>query len=113
VTNRLVLITRSDLIPGYQAVQPLHVMADFAIKFPSTFRRWYKDHKNIVLVSVPNELALTDLFRRAQDAKLKSEIFREPDIGNEHTAVIIEPHELAYKLISSFPLTLKNYGRVA
>lgn len=103
------MITRRDLIPGYQSVQPAHALAEFAVQFPTTFRRWHKNHKNLVIVSVPNELALTSLYNQARDAKLKTIIFREPDIGNEHTAVAIEPNEITYKLISSLPLALKEY----
>jgi hypothetical protein len=34
--------------------------------------------------------------------------FREPDIGNEITAIAIEPSPLTQKLVSKIPLLFKN-----
>lgn len=104
----MVLVTRRDLSPGYQAVQPAHALAEFAIKYPKTFKNWQVNQKNLVVLSAANELALTDLFKKAEQAGLKCVLFKEPDIGNESTAIAIEPHELTYKLTSSIPLTLKE-----
>lgn len=105
----MVLVTRQDLTPGYQAVQPAHALAEFAIKFPKTFKNWQVNQKNLVVLSTTNELALNDLFIKAQELKIKSVIFHEPDIGNEATAIALEPCEATYKLTSSIPLALKGY----
>lgn len=105
----MVLVTRRDLTPGYQAVQPAHALAEFAIKFPKTFKHWQVNHKNLVVLSTSNELALNDLFMKAQAAKIKCVLFKEPDIGNESTAIALEPCEATYKLTSSIPLALKEY----
>lgn len=106
----MVLVTRRDLMPGYQAVQPAHALAEFAIKHPTVFKYWQVNQKNLIVLSVANELALNDLFIKAQAMKIKSVIFREPDIGNESTAICLQPCDLTYKLTSSIPLTLKDYN---
>jgi len=41
---------------------------------------------------------------------LKTTIFREPDIGNEITAIAVQPHKLSKKLTSNLPLALKEYS---
>lgn len=110
MNERLVLVTRGDLSAGYQSVQPTHAAIQFIFTFPTVSRRWYKNHKNIATLAAPSELALVNLFKKAEEAGLKCVIFKEPDIGNEVTAIAIEPHELTYKLTSSLPLALKNYA---
>lgn len=105
----MVLVTRRDLTPGYQAVQPAHALAEFAIKHPKVFKNWQVNQKNLVVLSVANELALNDLYNKAQGMKIKSVLFKEPDIGNESTAVCLQPCEMTYKLTSSIPLTLKDH----
>lgn len=104
----MVLVTRRDLTPGYQAVQPAHALAEFAIKYPKTFKNWQVNQKNLVVLSISNELALTDLFQKASAAGIKCVSFKEPDIGNETTAIALEPCEATYKLTSSIPLALKE-----
>lgn len=104
----MVLVTRRDLTPGYQVVQPAHALAEFAIKYPKTFKTWQVNQKNLVVLSTSNELALTDLYFKAQEMKVKCVLFKEPDIGNEATAIALEPCEATYKLTSSIPLALKE-----
>lgn len=112
MSHRLVLVTRGDLMPGYQSVQPAHALAEFMVTFPTVSRRWYKNHKNLVVLAAPSELALINLFKKAEELRLKCVIFKEPDIGNEVTAIAIEPNELTYRLTSSLPLALRNYEEV-
>jgi len=40
---------------------------------------------------------------------LKTTIFKEPDIGNEVTAIAVQPSEKSKKLTSNLPLALKEY----
>lgn len=82
------------------------------VSYPGTTRRWHKYHKNLIVLAVPNELALVDLYRKADEMGLQCSVFREPDIGDEVTAIALEPHEYTYKLVSSLPLALKNYAEV-
>lgn len=104
----MVLIVRSDLSPGYQAVQPAHALAEFAMTYPEIFADWHKNHKNLVILSVPSEAALQELFTIAQERGIKGVDFREPDINDELTAIALEPSDETYKLVSSLSLALKE-----
>jgi hypothetical protein len=100
------------LSPGYQAVQPAHALAEFAIKFPKTFKTWQTTHKNLVVLSTSNELALRMLSVQAAASKIRGVIFCEPDIGNEATALCLEPCDETYRITSSLPLALKEFNTV-
>lgn len=105
----MVLVTRKDLVPGYQSVQPAHALAEFAAKFPTTFKRWQQHHKNLVILSVRNEKELNTLLEQAIDRRIRYASFNEPDIGNELTAIALEPSDETYRMTSTLPLALKEY----
>lgn len=102
------MITRADLCPGYQCVQPAHALADFAIAFPEKFKSWAEVGKNLIVLSTTNEKQLIKLADSFKAANLDYILFREPDIGDHATSIAVEPNEIAYKLVSSLPLTLKE-----
>jgi peptidyl-tRNA hydrolase len=104
-----VLITRRDLSPGYQSVQPAHALAQFSQTYPEQFADWYKNGQNLIVLAATNEthlLKLAEVFTR--DGILHT-VFREPDIKNKITAIAVEPHVEAYKVTSSLPLALKDH----
>jgi hypothetical protein len=43
---------------------------------------------------------------------LKISVFREPDIGNEITAIAIQPGETSKKLVRNLPLGLKEFKNI-
>lgn len=106
----MVLVTRRDLIPGYQAVQPAHALAEFQAKHPRIFRNWQTNHKNLAILAVRNEKELLAIIEKAGELRIKHAPFKEPDIGNETTAVALEPCESTYRLVSQLPLALKEYN---
>lgn len=56
-----------------------------------------------------NEDALKHLIHKLQKNNIKYSIFREPDLGNEITAIAIEPSDKARRMLSCCPLMLKEY----
>lgn len=85
------IVTRKDLSSGYQCVQPAHALAQFATEHPETFIDWQKNHKNLVVVATEDEQSLTDLWLLAKSHKVKTSVFTEPDIGDQVTAIAMEP----------------------
>lgn len=105
--NKLVLVTRKDLSPGYQAVQPLHALAEFAQQHPAAFFHWQNFDKNIVLLSTKDEESLKSLYENIEGKKSQ---FREPDINDELTSIAFSPTEFDCKRTSKLPLALKEYN---
>lgn len=81
--RKLYVVVRSDLSHGQQAVQACHAIRAFTQEHP-------EDRSDtIVLLAVPDEDSLCSVFRDAERLGADVEIFREPDIGDQATAVAI------------------------
>lgn len=85
-----------------QAVQAAHAALDFAIAHPSLTAAWHSTSNTLVILVVPDELALGWLEQDAQAAGLRVASFHEPDLGDALTAVAIEP--AGYRLLRRLPL---------
>jgi len=79
---------REDLSSNQQAVQAIHAAVEATRQglIPTDI-----EHPSLVLCGVPNEAALASLRRKLDLLGLRYVSFTEPDIGNQHTAVAIEP----------------------
>jgi hypothetical protein len=109
--EKLFVIVRSDLQPGAQIAQTAHALAEFALAHPAEFGAWAAEQRNIVCLAIPNEAALADLLSLAQSKHVRSARFREPDFGDELTAIALG--EGAEKLVSCLPLALKAPRKAA
>lgn len=106
--DKLFLITRRDLAPGYQAVQACHALRQFAAEHREADVRWYTFSNYLALLSVEDLPALLDLTEKALAAGLRVSAFHEPDIDCAITAIAIEPHPIAKELCKHLPLALKD-----
>lgn len=104
--TKLVVITRSDITPGYQAVQSTHSIADFAFEFPETFLKWKMESNSIICLSVKNEFELERLYEKFKELT-PSVIFYEPDVYEKTSICLYGTPEIRKKL-RSLPLLLKN-----
>ena len=105
--DKLYIITRKDLSPGYQAVQAVHSAIQFAFENPDKTKNWYYNSNYIGLLSVDKESDLISIVEKAKEQDIAFSIFREPDLDNEITAVALEAGSKTKKLCSRFPLALK------
>jgi peptidyl-tRNA hydrolase len=105
--DKLFLVTRSDISPGYQAVQSCHAMRQFTADHPDVDAEWFSKSNYLALLSVENERELMRLIVHAGDAGLRWSAFREPDVGGVITAIAIEPHPKTVELCKSLSLALK------
>ena len=108
INQKLVIITRRDLSPGYQAVQASHAGIDFQHQHPEIAKQWNKESNYLIILSVENEDQLSLYLEKFKFYNIKTTTFREPDIGNEITAIAVEPSEKTRKLTSKLPLALKE-----
>jgi len=106
--DKLFLVTRRDIKPGYQAVQSCHAMRQFTNDHPDRDAEWFKSSNYLALLSVPTEVELMRLITAADDAGLRWSAFREPDVGGQITAIAIEPSPRTVELCKALPLALKD-----
>ena len=107
-TEKLRVVTRRDLQVGAQATQACHAAIDFQHDHPEVALQWQTKSNYLALLTVADEEALIKLITKAILMGIKHTIFREPDLGNEITAVAFEPTDAAKKLTSSCPLMGKE-----
>ena len=105
--DKLYLVTRGDLAPGYQAVQSCHAMRQFTADHYDVDCEWFKKSNYLALLSVTNEIELMRLIVNATDLGLKWSAFREPDVGGAITAIAIEPHPKTQEMCKHLPLAIK------
>ena len=107
IHNKLIIVTRQDLTPGYAATQATHSSLLFAQEFPQIFREWSKD-PYLALLSVKNEQELSTIISKLEKSKIKFSVFREPDIDNHITAICLEPSDASRRATSSLPQMLRD-----
>lgn len=105
-TPKLVTVTRTDIPEGYQAVQSTHAAIDFIFEHPTRAGPWHKESNTLVMLTVKDVKGLLRLMKKCEYLRLAYTVFREPDIGNEITAICIEPHPETYKMVEKLPLLI-------
>lgn len=108
--DNLIVVTRQDISPGYQAVQSIHSTLAFVDEHPHLFTNWNNFSKAISLLAVKNEDELKTLIIKLTQKGIKHSVFAEPDIDHQITSIAIEPSESAFKACCSIPLALKQYN---
>lgn len=61
-----------------------------------------------MVLEVPNEIELEKLLMKANKKGIVSSLFKEPDLSDQLTAVVLEPGLRSKRLCSSLPLALNN-----
>jgi Peptidyl-tRNA hydrolase PTH2 len=89
-------------------VQSSHAAIEFQHEHPEIAKEWNTNSKYLIFLSVENEQKLKFFLEKIKFYDLKYSTFFEPDIGNQLTAIAIEPGERTQKLTSNLPLTLKE-----
>lgn len=101
-------MSRRDISIGYQATQASHALVQFQYEYPSESSAWYKQSNYLALLTVSDEGELEKLIIKASAKGIKHSVFREPDIGNQITAVAFEASDEARRLTSSCPILGKE-----
>ena len=80
---KLYVLVRKDLPRKYQAVQAGHAVAEYLLRVP----RLVWDNGTLIYLSVRNEMELASWGEKLTKEKINWCGFREPDIGNQLTAI--------------------------
>lgn len=107
--EKLYVIVRGDLNPGYQVVQSCHAIIQWSQEYPELNKSWFKSSNYIAALSVSTKKELVELLNVALQLGIVASCFKEPDIGDEITAIVLEPGLKSKKLCSNIGLALKNF----
>ena len=108
--TKFYIITRDDLTAGQIVAQTNHATSEMWTQFPSDTLEWNTVSKIITVLSVPDEQGLKDLIKKLRCDDIRYSVFIEPDMGNQVTAVAINPadSEITKKHIGHLPLALRE-----
>ena len=100
--EKLYVVVRSDLAAGLQLAQTGHALVAFQHEHGPVYDEWYRTSNNLVVLSAPNKEELAKLAYDLTCRGIRVAMFREPDLGDELTAIACEP--AAGRLLSNLPL---------
>lgn len=83
--NKMYVIVRNDLAVAYRCVQGAHALAQYAIEYPSRFKKW--NNHTLIFLAVPNLIMLRELYRLMLDNSIVMSQFFEPDLDQQITAL--------------------------
>lgn len=104
------MVTHSGLTAGYQVAQTAHAVANFARFDTDAFTHWHAQSQYLVALQAPCADTLEGLLSRALAAELTVHPFREPDIGDQLTAIAFSPDPRNKRFLSRLPLAGKKTG---
>ena len=84
------------------------------LEYPEQSAQWHKDSNTIVVLAVQDERALQNVEEGLKILGMEHISFKEPDIGNELTAIAILPSEQAKSFCKHFKLAFSpvaQFGR--
>ena len=102
--DKIRIITRDDISIGYQAVQAIHAAIEFCFEHSELACAWHETSNHIALLVVSNEEKLIKLAEKAKKNGVRVSLFAEPDIGNQITAIAMEPCPEAKKICKKLRL---------
>lgn len=86
---KLFIVVRKDLTPSQQIVQSGHAIAEFLLTRPYT--KW--NNETLVVLGLDNLDMLNKFIFKLDQMGIKWVGFKEPDIGNELTAIACDEDE--------------------
>ena len=93
---------------GVQLAQSVHAAFRFASDWPHLTNKWMDNSEYICILSVENEIELSELLQRADWSAIPNAAFKEPDFDNSLTAIALGPGPDSKRLCSHLKLALKG-----
>ena len=101
--DKLFVVVDQALPPGARLAQAVHGALAFAAEHPEVERAW-RERSNTVAVLACDGGRLPLLLERAEIDAVPVATFREPDLGDRMTAVVLGPGARSRRLVRNFPL---------
>ena len=99
---KMYIMIRDDLSKSQQGVQGGHALAEFMLSYPDIARQW--NNGVIVYVKADIDTISSYVHKLADTPNISIASFKEPDIGNQLTAIAAygpeaSPHFSGFKLM--------------
>lgn len=104
--ERLIVITREDLKPGYQIAQSGHAISQFLLDHPELGKQWNNNY--LISLAVSSEQKLENLLRKLLHIEHRVAYFTEPDINNELTSICFLETDKTKHMTAHLPLSLSS-----
>ena len=111
--DKLYIVARKDMLPGGTLAQSCHASFQFALDYPEITSQWMQQSNYICILEALDEAALHALIAEATKQEIKFSIFREPDMGDQITAITFAPGIESKKLCAKLKLALSNKGNIS
>ena len=102
------VIVRKDINNGLMMAQSCHAVADFAHELPQFFKSWKDNSNYLISLATQDEQSLEKYYNKLRESGAPIIAFREPDIGNQLTAICFYGLPHYRKLVSNLPLALNT-----
>lgn len=104
--NRLIVVTREDLKPGYQIAQSGHAISQFLLDHPDLGKQWNNNY--LISLAVSSEEKLENLLRKLNRIGHRVSYFTEPDINDQLTSICFLETDKTKHLTAHLPLSLSK-----
>lgn len=104
MTPRLYVIVRGDLPPGARVAQAVHGFRQFVADHPEIEKEWFENSNTIVILQARDEAHICTLADRAEMYGVPKAIFREPDLHDQATCLVLAPTPPTRKICRDLPL---------
>jgi len=103
-TDKMYVVVRSDLDFGSQLAQALHGARLFAAEHAQIEHDWYNGSNTIVVLKATDESHLQDLSDKATVSNIQWSMFREPDLHNQATCLVLAPGHKTRRICQNLQL---------
>lgn len=103
-TDKMYVVVRSDLNFGSQLAQALHGRDEFIADHPEVNHTWRQKSNTIVVLHAKDEGHLLTLHGKACQLGIPCSVFREPDLDDQTTCLVLGPSDHTRKITDKLPL---------
>jgi len=101
---KLTVIVRTDLSLGARVSQSVHGAHEFADRHPQIYAQWRRESNTVAILGAADEAHLVRLTKMADAFDIPHAIFREIDMGDAQTVLVLAPHPATRKVTAGLPL---------
>lgn len=102
--DKVYLLIRKDLPVGYQLAQVVHGQDEFRAQHPEVHGAWRERSNTVAVLHIEDEEHLQALHQQARMRDVPCAVFREPDMEDQATCLVMGPHPQTRRLTARLPL---------